>query len=317
MVVAISINSTAQEPQQRKFLLNNETCLYEDPDAPLDLKPGDPHPKADGWFFFNAHEFLPQDTANGMPKGFIQFNTPLMFRAAYVDNKTNSCIIDGALTMWTTIEPDSITTPYGNKVKYRHAAYRTSPDSNDDSWLHFGSNMRVEVRYKRSDHQGFNNALWFMGNEGKWPDCGEIDLLENPKKKVNNRAHFTLHSKNHYAGVMGGGGSVSKSVALDDMKDWNIYWVEILPETIRGGINGLQFFEHNKGDGGNTDWPWDNPAGFFMLITTGISTETNRWPGAVDSSQWLADEPPMMSVDWIRVYTNSDYDGPAPANKYY
>ena len=56
--------------------------------------------------------------------------------------------------------------------------------------------MRIEVRFKRNAYEGFNDALWFMGNNNlPWPANGEIDLLENPKRKLNNRAHFTLHSE--------------------------------------------------------------------------------------------------------------------------
>ena len=78
--------------------------------------------------------------------------------------------------------------------------------------------MRIEVRFKRNAYEGFNDALWFMGNNNlPWPANGEIDLLENPKRKLNNSAHFTLHSENHYAGVVGGAGSVISSIEIRDM----------------------------------------------------------------------------------------------------
>ena len=47
----------------------------------------------------------------------------------------------------------------------------------------FTENMRIEIRFKRVAAEGFNDALWFMGNKGPWPKNGEIDLLENPKMK--------------------------------------------------------------------------------------------------------------------------------------
>ena len=91
------------------------------------------------------------------------------------------------------------------------------------------------------------------------------------------------------------------------MTDWNIYWLEWLPETIRGGVNGHTFFVHNKGDNGNTDWPWSDPEAFFMLMTSGLSTNPSAWPGAVKSEEWDPYNPPHMDVDWIRVFINDDY----------
>ena len=179
--------------------------------------------------------------------------------------------------------------------------------------------MRIEIGFIRTPYVGFNDALWFMGNNNRpWPKNGEIDLLENPKKTLNDCAHFTLHSENHYAGVVGGGGSVTSSINLADMSQWNIYWLEWYPDRIVGGVNGQTYFEHHKGADGNTDWPWSDPLGFFLIFSTGISTNPNAWPGAIIPSEWRKDAKPAMYIDWIRVYTNRDYKGEnPPAPKYY
>ena len=51
--------------------------------------------------------------------------------------------------------------------------------------------MRIEIRFKRTPYQGFNDALWFMGNNDRpWPANGEIDLLENPKKEGEQQGAF-------------------------------------------------------------------------------------------------------------------------------
>ena len=179
--------------------------------------------------------------------------------------------------------------------------------------------MRIEIRFKRNAYQGFNDALWFMGNNDRpWPKNGEIDLLENPKKTVNNRAHFTLHSENYYVGVVGGSGSVTSTIDLADMSLWNIYWLEWYPDRIVGGVNGQTYFEHRKGANGNKDWPWSDPEGFFLIFSTGISTNPKAWPGAVIPSEWKKDAMPTMFIDWVRVYVNKDYKGEkAPDIKFY
>ena len=298
---------------------DDETLVYDRPGVPLKLKPGDNHPKVKGWRFFTAHEFLERDTENGLPKGFIEHQGAHMSRTARVDNARCSEVKDGVLRIRTIEEPDSIDNRFGSKVKFSHGCYRSALPGSVDSWCNFTENMRIEIRFKRNAYQGFNDALWFMGNNNRpWPKNGEIDLLENPKKTLNDRAHFTLHSENHYAGVVGGSGSVTSTIDLAGMSQWNIYWLEWYPDRIVGGVNGQTYFEHRKGAGGNMDWPWSDPEGFFLIFSTGISTNPNAWPGAVVPSEWRKDAMPTMFIDWIRVYVNQDYKGEkAPAVKYY
>lgn len=50
------------------------------------------------------------------------------------------------------------------------------------------------------------------------------------------------------------------------MSKWNIYWLEWYPDRIVGGVNGATYFEHKRGENGNTDWPWSDPKGFFMIL---------------------------------------------------
>ena len=298
---------------------DDETRLYEAPGAPLSLNPGDSHPAVTGWRFYTAHEFLNKDTRKGMPRGFVQHTGRAMSRSARIDNKLCSKVENGVLHMWAREEQDSVDNRFGKKVKYTHACYRTAlPDSHEE-WCNFTENMRIEIRFRRTDTRGFNDALWFMGNNGRpWPQNGEIDLLENPKREINQRAHFTLHSENHYAGVVGGAGSVTATTELSDMTQWNIYWLEWYPDRIVGGVNGQAYFEHRKGEAGNNDWPWNDPQGFFLIFSSGISDDPRAWPGAVEPAEWKVSEPPSMHIDWIRVYVNDEYTGPqVPRAKYY
>lgn len=298
---------------------DDETLVYDRPGAPLNLVSGNNHPKVKGWRFFTAHEFLDRDTENGLPKGFIEHKGMHMSRTAYVDNARCSEVKDGVLCIRSVENPDSIDNGFGSKVKFSHGCYRTALPGSKGFWCNFTENMRIEIRFKRTPYQGFNDALWFMGNNKRpWPKNGEIDLLENPKKTLNDRAHFTLHSENHYAGVVGGSGSVTSSIELADMSKWNIYWLEWYPDRIVGGVNGKAYFEHRKGANGNQDWPWSDPEGFFLIFSTGISANPNAWPGKVVPSEWKKEAMPTMFIDWVRVYVNKDYKGEkAPVEKFY
>lgn len=296
---------------------DDETKVYPNPDEALKLKPGDSHPMLKGWSFYTAHEFLDKNTKKGLPLGFLEHKTTNMSKSANVNNAKCSKVENGVLHMWSVEEPDSIDNGFGKKVKFSHAGYR-SVVSGKQAWCNFTENMRIEIRFKRVAAEGFNDALWFMGNNGSWPKNGEIDLLENPKKKINQRTHFTLHSENHYAGVVGGEGSVTSTIDLADMSQWNIYWLEWYPDRIIGGVNGKAYFEHKKGDNGNMDWPWSDPAGFYVIFSTGLSVNPNAWPGAVNPAAWDKQNPPSMYIDWIRVYVNDNYTGEkAPKVRYY
>lgn len=305
-------------PQKQTLPKDDETLVYPHPDAVLTLRAGDPHPTVDGWKFFTANEFQPTSRKDKRPKGFVENFNRNMSRTAKIDNRKCSEVVDGVLRMISIHTPQPVDNGFGKKVNYLHACYRSSPLGAHDGWCTFTENMRVEIRYRRTDTQGFNNALWFMNNSHKpWPKGGEIDLLENPKKQINQKVHFTLHSENYYAGVMGGNGSTTASIELEDLKDWNIFWIEWYPDRIVGGVNGQPYFEHTKGANGNTDWPWSDPEGFYLIISTGISDDPNRWPGAVAPEQWDPANPPSMEVDWVRVYVNDDYKGPKSKNIYY
>lgn len=304
---------------------SDETLVYANPGAPLReclgaadaTISGTSHPTQKGWFFYTAHEFLDRDTRNGLPLGFVQHRGVHMSRTARVDNARCSEVADGVLRIHAIEEPDSIDNGFGKNVKYSHGCYRSAQPKSKEFWCNFTENMRIEIRFRRTPYVGFNDALWMMGNNNRpWPANGEIDILENPKKTLNDRAHFTLHSEHAFAGTIGGKGSVTSSIVIDDMSKWNIYWVELLPDRIIGGVNGKAYFEHHKGDNGNPDWPWSDPEGFFMIFSTGISTNPEAWGGAIDASLWT--EKPTMEIDWVRVYVNDDYKGAkAPTPKYY
>ncbi len=290
-------------PQHFTEPKDNERAVWGDPSAQLTLKPGDSHPTLPGWQFHTAHEFRPEDSDGHRPLGWMAQDKPHVARSGLIDLDRCCELRDGVLHLTSHELPDSADNGHGRRVKYATFALRTVPADSPEAWCTFTENMRIEVRCRRSNHVGMNDALWFMGNSGAWPANGEIDLLENPKREINQRAHFTLHSANHYAGVVGGTGSTTASIELADMTRWNIYWLEWHTDRIVGGVNGQTYFEHHRGDNGNTDWPWSNPAGFFMLITSGLSDRPEAWPGKVSASEWRNGNEPAMDIDWIRVFT--------------
>jgi len=58
----------------------------------------------------------------------------------------------------------------------RHAEYTSASLKTDGlhSWMY----GRFEVKARIKTRQGLWPAIWFLGVEGEWPSCGEIDLME-------------------------------------------------------------------------------------------------------------------------------------------
>lgn len=278
---------------------NDETELYEDPSKTIDelgLTQGEEHPTKENWTFWNAHEFT-----NGTV-GFWNFNTRLGIEHA-IFNADMRVISDGTLKLKTRKLETPTTNMYGDPAEYETAPlYSKRHHQAGVKWVKFTENMRIEVRYRSSGHTGFNEAIWLMGQTNydgsgvPWPDNGEIDIMESP---FMNKPYFTIHTEN-YSSVSGN--AESSSIPIYDETQFNIYWVEILEDRIIGGVNGYQYFEHVKGDGGNNDWPWDDPAGMMLILTPGIG----GWTGEMPNMQ--AGEVAVMEFDWIRVYVNDKFD---------
>ena len=333
---------------------DDEKQIYANPGIALTaetLAEGDPHPNAAlaaaGWRFFTANEFSDGVAAVNdkgesvrLPRGLYPHNTATMNESAAVRNEECSRVEDGRLIMEAFRLPQTVNTGFTNnynptgEVNYKHASYRTYPvtNANYGDWFTFAPNMRVEVRFRRTNTIGFNNAIWFQGNiKGvPWPAYGEIDLLENPKKEINHTMHSTLHSQHFNSGGPKDehvGPSISSTLALADMTRWNIYWIELYPDRVVCGVNGAQVFSYAKGtkvqnDSGamvdNPDWPWDQADGFYMIFSTGMNDKrSGGWQGMVRASDFSATNPPTMEFDWVRVYVNGDYKRDKAKNIFY
>ena len=320
---------------------DDEKQVYTRPGIPFtaeSMPKGAPHPNkalADaGWKLFTVNEFSDgvesvddKGATIRLPFGLYPHNTAVMNESAVVRNEECARVEDGRLIMRTFRLAESVNTGFTNQynptgmVDYKHAAFRTYPERNAamGDWFSFAPNMRFEIRYRRSDNVGFNNAVWFQGNvQGvPWPDYGEIDLFENPKPSINQTMHATLHSANFYSGK---GNAKTATVTLDDMTRWNIYWIEMYPERIVMGVNGHTVFQIDKGANGYTDWPWDQEDGFYLILSTGMNDNKRAggWQGTVNAADFADPAAaPSMEFDWIRVYVNDKYDRQQAKNFFY
>lgn len=286
--------------------------------------------------------------ANGVcpVRGFGAQNTAMVQKYMAVDiNKYTDVTDEGYLKMWAVKEKTQATGGGGGEKEYGFSACFSGKFTQANlfapqhTWLGVGTRIETRARVRGNKH-GFNAAIWLQGNTqnissseySAWPRYGEIDIMENPVGVTGrNVAHQTVHMGNQAKDANTYRNPTTHNT-LDKMNEWNIYWVEIVDEqTIKLGINGktTKVITPNDLGAARAEWPFNlekNPKGFHYLLTLGapskwglgFNDEQNPpvgWDSGFASISYEASktsqETPRMEIDWIRIYSNDNYNKPA------
>jgi beta-glucanase (GH16 family) len=151
-----------------------------------------------------------------------------------------------------------------------------------------------EVRAKLPCGQGTWPAIWMLGTGGRWPDDGEIDILEQTGQ---NKTEIlgTVHTRayNYFNGNLGVARG-ARTALPDACQAFHNYQLSWSADRIEIGVNGVVYavFENPK-NGDTTRWPFDNPQ--YLLLNLAIGGDLG---GAVDP----AFTSQQMEVDHVRVY---------------
>lgn len=149
---------------------------------------------------------------------------------------------------------------------------------------------KMEIKAKLQGATGAWPAIWMLPQNEKWPFGGEIDIME----RLNNDsiAYQTVHSNYTYNLNIkdpkpGNTGPINR-------EDYNIYTVEIYPDSLVFSINANRTFAYPKVE---TDKEGQYPFGkpFYLILSMQLG---GAWVGAVDPE----DLPVEMKVDWVRYY---------------
>lgn len=150
---------------------------------------------------------------------------------------------------------------------------------------------KVEIKAKLGSAQGAWPAFWLLPEKGKWPDSGEIDIMEHLNH--DDFVYQTVHS--YYTFVL----NEKKNpphfcTARINPDDFNTYGVEILPDKIIFSVNGEQTHTYPKIE---TDkygqFPFGTP--YYILIDMQIE---GSWVGKANPKEL----PIKMEIDWVKVY---------------
>jgi beta-glucanase (GH16 family) len=154
---------------------------------------------------------------------------------------------------------------------------------------------RAEARIKIPYGQGIWPAFWMLGNDIDrvgWPECGEIDIMENVGKEPST-IHGTVHGPG-YSGSAGIGGPYALPAGKRFADDFHVYAVEWSPQSVAFFVDGAKYFEVTPArlPAGKT-WAYQHP--FFLILNVAVG---GMWPGNPDPTTTF---PQQMLVDWVRV----------------
>lgn len=156
---------------------------------------------------------------------------------------------------------------------------------------------RFEARLRIPAGQGIWPAFWMLAGkhrEAGWPDCGEIDIMENVGKEPG-IVHGTVHGPG-YSAAEGPSRALEHPTGGKFADDHHVYAAEWGPGSIRFSVDGKPYGSLTPADipPGKT-WVFDGHP-FFLILNVAVG---GHWPGPPDDTTSF---PQTMRVDWVRVH---------------
>lgn len=148
-----------------------------------------------------------------------------------------------------------------------------------------------EVRAKLPCGRGIWPAIWSLAPDGKWPDNGEIDMMEMVGWDANT-IHATLHSGafNHRLGTQRG----ARRRLPTACTAFHRYQLDWRADSITVGIDGRAHMRvRNDQPGGTAAWPFRRP--FDLILNVAVGGDWGGQKGIDDAAF-----PQAMRVDYVR-----------------
>jgi beta-glucanase (GH16 family) len=205
----------------------------------------------------------------------------------YTDHRQNAYQQDGNLVIKVLAE--KFTGADGATRNYTSARLKTQTKfAQTYGWF--------EARIKIPRGQGIWPSFWMLGDDiGKveWPQCGEIDIMENIGKEPS-LVHGTIHGPG-YSGDHGIGAPFALPSHANFADDFHVFAVEWEPNAIRFYVDDHLYETRTPSDlPAGAKWVYNHP--FFLLLNVAVG---GGWPGNPDATSVY---PQTMLVDYVRVY---------------
>jgi beta-glucanase (GH16 family) len=153
----------------------------------------------------------------------------------------------------------------------------------------------VQARIQLPTGRGIWPAFWMLGqniDEVGWPQCGEIDVMENVGQSPG-----VVHGTVHGPGYSGSSGVTAWHDAGRSLAgDFRVYSVNWERDRIRWFLDDELYGTVTPADLGGNPWVFDHD--FFLLVNVAVG---GTLPGNPDPSVTF---PQTMLIDYIRVYAS-------------
>jgi beta-glucanase (GH16 family) len=153
----------------------------------------------------------------------------------------------------------------------------------------------VQARIQLPTGRGIWPAFWMLGqniDEVGWPQCGEIDVMENVGQNPE-----VVHGTVHGPGYSGSSGVTAWHDAGRSLAgDFHVYSVNWERDRIRWFLDDELYSTVRPDDLRGNPWVFDHD--FFLLVNVAVG---GTLPGNPDASVTF---PQTMLIDYIRVYAS-------------
>ena len=206
----------------------------------------------------------------------------------YTDREDNSYLKDGHLYL------------VAKKGKFKDQGktkFYTAARLNSKFAFTYG---RIEVRAKLPTGVGTWPAIWMLNtnidedgaywdNKGygttKWPNCGEIDILEHWGKNQDYVSSAVHNGSSYGYNVKNVGGQHVENVS----DEFHVYTLEWTKDSMSFAVDGKAHFKYKPAIKNTKTWPYDS--NYYLLLNIAIEQDIDE--AFVESA---------MVVDYIRIY---------------
>ena len=167
---------------------------------------------------------------------------------------------------------------------------------------------RIEASMEFPSHPGLWPAFWMLGNNIDtvgWPNCGEVDIMENWPGIGPSKNSTTMHGDTYH----GGDGLNSVFTFPTDQRvdtafhTYGIIWSKNMMQFYFDDPSNITFVRTAADVPAGGTWPFNNP--FFLITNMAVGGVLG---GATDAG--TATAIPIMMLDYVRYYQPSTILGP-------
>ena len=232
--------------------------------------------------------------------GYLGFNQELQ---RYTDSLENAFVKEGVLRI--EAHSNRVSSKEFKEIENKIRSFGGNPEDmsreeiTSARLVSYGkkdfANAKVLVRARFSDERGSWPAIWLLGDESKnkWPDCGEIDIMEHVGYDPD-VVHSSVHTKDYNFMERN---NATESIRLRNVKKWHVYGVEWSESELIFSIDGKAYHTLERGDRSDANWPFLAEDKYHVILNIAVG---GSWGGVrgVDTGAL----PYFMEVDYVRVY---------------